>query len=51
MPRFDGTGPSGFGPSTVWGMSPCGMRMDWRRGFGRGFVGEGFILRERNQKY
>ena len=37
MPRFDGTGPLGFGPGTGWGMGPCGMGMDWRRGFGRGF--------------
>lgn len=39
MPRFDGTGPLGLGPSTGWGMGPCGvgMGMGWRRGFGRGF--------------
>jgi len=28
MPRFNGTGPLGFGPGTGWGMGPC-------RGFGR----------------
>ena len=37
MPRFDGTGPLGFGPGTGWGMGPCGAGMGWRRGFGRGF--------------
>ena len=35
MPRFDGTGPMGFGPGTGWGIGPCGM--GWRRGFGCGF--------------
>jgi len=37
MPRFDGTGPVGFGSGTGWGLGPCGMGMSWRRGFGRGF--------------
>ena len=39
MPRFDGTGPMGFGPSTGWGMGPCGAGMGYGRGrgFGRGF--------------
>ena len=44
MPRYDGTGPFGSGPSTGWGMGPCvwpagrqGMGMGWQRGFGRGF--------------
>jgi hypothetical protein len=37
MPRFDGTGPLGFGPGTGWGMGPCGAGMGWRRGFGREF--------------
>jgi len=37
MPRFNGTGPQGFGPGTGWSMGPCGMGMGWRRGFGRGF--------------
>ena len=36
MPRFDGTGPLGYGPGTGWGMGPCGAGMGWRRG-GRGF--------------
>jgi len=35
MPRFDGTGPLGFGPGTGWGLGPCGAGMAWRRG-GRG---------------
>jgi len=34
MPRFDGTGPTGAGPGTGWGLGPCGAGM--RRGFGRG---------------
>jgi len=37
MPRFDETGPGGFGPGTGWGLGPCGARMGWRRGRGRGF--------------
>ena len=39
MPRFDGTGPGGFGPRTGWGMGPCGAGMGYGRGrgFGRGF--------------
>ena len=41
MPRFDGTGPMGFGPGTGWGLGPCGAGRDWRRGLGRGF-GHGF---------
>ena len=31
MPRFDGTGPSGFGPRTGRGFGPCGAQV----GFGR----------------
>ena len=39
MPRYDGTGPLGFGPGTGWGLGPCGAGMGWRRGrgLGRGF--------------
>jgi len=37
MPRYDGTGPLGFGPGTGWGLGPCGTGIGWRRGFGRGF--------------
>ena len=37
MPRFDGTGPWGVGPSTGWGLGPCGAGMGWRRGWGRGY--------------
>jgi hypothetical protein len=49
MPRFDGTGPSGYGPGTGWGLGPCGGGMGWRRsarrspgaggGWGRRFWG------------
>ena len=37
MPRFDGTGPLGYGPGTGRGIGPCGAGMGWRRGrsFGR----------------
>ena len=35
MPRFNGTGP--LGPSTDWGLGPCGAGMGWRRGRGCGF--------------
>jgi hypothetical protein len=41
MPRFDGTGPSGYGPGTGWGMGPCGGGMGWGRGYGRGY-GKGY---------
>lgn len=41
MPRFNGTGPLGFGPGTGWGLGPCGAGIVWRRGFGRG-LGRGF---------
>ena len=37
MPRFDGTGPMGSGPSAGWGMGPCGAGMGWRRGSGQEF--------------
>ena len=44
MPRFDGTGPQGVGP-TGWGMGPCGAGArrgpGFRRAFGRGY-GRGF---------
>jgi len=38
MPRGDGTGPWGQGPSTGWGRGCCvpfvgGQRSSWRRGF------------------
>ena len=37
MPRFDGTGPLGYGPGTGRGLGPCGAGMGWRRGAGRGY--------------
>jgi len=37
MPRFDGTGPMGYGPGTGRGFGPCGGGMGWGRGYGRGF--------------
>jgi len=49
MPRFDGTGPLGYGPGTGWGLGPCGGGMAYgRRGGGgrlvrRGLgIGQGF---------
>ncbi len=37
MPRYNGTGPSGSGPSTGWGLGPCGGgTANGRRGGGRG---------------
>jgi len=33
MPRFDGTGPLGFGPGTGRGLGPCGGGLGWRRGW------------------
>jgi hypothetical protein len=46
MPRFDGTGPLGSGPSTGWGMGPCGAGMGYGRGFGRGFGGRRFYTKK-----
>jgi len=43
VPRFDGTGPSGQGPGTGWGMGPCGAGMT--RGGRRGKGGRGFGFR------
>jgi hypothetical protein len=37
MPRFDGTGPMGYGPMTGRGFGPCSRGQAFRRGFGRGF--------------
>jgi hypothetical protein len=37
MPRRDRTGPQGAGPSTGWGLGPCGGGTGFRRGFGCGF--------------
>ncbi len=37
MPRYDGTGPAGYGPMTGRGMGPCGGGAGWGRGFGRGW--------------
>jgi len=46
MPRYNGTGPLGFGPGTGWGLGPCGGGMAYgRRGGGRGWgcgYGRGF---------
>ncbi len=39
MPRFDGTGPMGYGPGTGRGLGPCGAGM--RRGWGWGGYGYG----------
>jgi len=44
MPRFDGTGPMGYGPLTGRGFGPCGRGPGFRRGYGRGF-GRGFGFR------
>lgn len=37
MPRFDGTGPMGYGPGSGWGRGPCnrGMRQGGGYGYGR----------------
>jgi hypothetical protein len=53
MPRFDGTGPLGYGSMTGRGFGPCGRGLAFRRGFGRGF-GRGYaepvILTKEEQK-
>jgi len=37
MPRFNGTGPSGYGPGSGQGLGPCGGGAAYgRRGDGRG---------------
>lgn len=41
MPRFDRTGPMGYGPRTGCGMGPCGCGFGWGAGWGRKF-GYGF---------
>ena len=46
MPRFDGTGPSGYGPGTGRGMGPCGGGMGWSRGFGRDFTRRRFFTKK-----
>lgn len=39
MPRYDGTGPLGYGPGSGRGFGPCGagMRGGFGGGYGRGF--------------
>jgi hypothetical protein len=32
MPRFNGTGPLGYGSGSGRGLGPCGAGMGWRRG-------------------
>jgi hypothetical protein len=50
MPRFDGTGPLGFGPGTGWGMGPCGGGIGWgrriSRGFGNGYGWRSFLTKK-----
>ncbi|MBU1046102.1 DUF5320 domain-containing protein [Patescibacteria group bacterium] len=38
MPRYDRTGPLGYGPMTGRGMGPCGGGMAYGRGAGTGFA-------------
>lgn len=45
MPRFDGTGPFGFGPGTGWGLGPCSAGMAFRRGLRRRFYPNRFFMR------
>ena len=48
MPKYNGTGPSGYGPGTGWGMGPCGAGM--RRGYGRwGGYGFGRFISPKNE--
>ena len=46
MPRFDGTGPCGFGPNSGRGMGPCG---DGTRGAGRGFGRRFYTKKEESE--
>ena len=43
MPRFDGTGPQGYGPGTGRGFGPCMGGPRSGTGFGRGFGFNRFI--------
>lgn len=52
MPRRDGTGPSGAGAKTGWGMGNCIQETNERSNFDRGFFcrmgrGRGFFPRRR----
>jgi len=52
MPKFDGTGPLGYGPMTGRGMGPCrfgtGGGFGW--GYGRGFERRFFTRKEEKEE-
>ena len=50
MPRFDQTGPRGFGPGTGWGLGPCGAGMGFRRGPGGGFGWRRFYTKKEEKE-
>ncbi len=41
MPKFNGTGPTGYGPGTGWGMGPCGGGQAYGRRPARRSLGTG----------
>lgn len=50
MPRFDQTGPMGFGPNTGRGLGPCGLGMGYGAGFGRGFGWRRFVSKKEEEE-
>ena len=46
MPKYDGSGPMGFGPGTGRGMGPCFRGMGWQKGFNRGFGWRNFYSKK-----
>ena len=46
MPRFDRTGPMGFGPRTGRGMGPCGYGAGYGDGYGMGYGGRRFYTKK-----
>ena len=50
MPRFDKTGPLGYGPRTGRGMGPCGDGFGWGGGFGRGFGWRRFFTKKEEKE-
>ena len=46
MPKFDRTGPMGYGPGTGRGMGPCGYGMGHGGGYGMGYSGRRFYTKK-----
>ena len=50
MPRFDRTGPMGYGPMTGRGFGPCGRGLGFRRGFGLRYAEPVALTKEEQKK-